>query len=626
MHILHVTRQYLPGVGGMEDYVRCLSREQLAQNSVSVLTLNKTFGEPDRVLADQENIDGVDVQRISFSGSERYPFAPSVLRHLSAADVVHVHGVDFFADFLAATTMVHRKPLVLSTHGGFFHTSFAAKMKRLYFNQVTRHSLKAYRAVIACSQSDHDMFATITDDRLLTIENGVDVRKFAGLAARDTKTILSFGRLAPNKEPEKLLRWFAALRRQDPEWKLVIAGKPMGVDVAALTDLARQLGVTDAFEVVPFPSDAELAGLISKSSFFASAASHEGFGIAAVEAASAGLFPVLSDIPAHQYTRTRLGYGLLETFDDPKSPERFLDLYRAGALLVPPKEVLATSLQSFAWSGVSQQIETLYDTILGTRRRSFGGIDVPVMDAASALDQLGGIVRARQPQVVAFCNAHTVNVARRDPAFSEAMSEALVLNDGAGIDIASKLLYGRKFPANLNGTDLVPAFLRQFRTKLRVYIIGSAPGIAARAGRMLQRINPKIEVVGTDHGFFDPKDEALLAQRVRAADPDLVLVGMGQPQQELWASRNVKAIGLPIICVGGLIDFVAEAAVRAPEWMRAARLEWTYRLYLEPRRLARRYLIGNVTFLAAIANEARRGVRFRTKSGGTPQRQAGLHA
>lgn len=626
MRILHVTRQYIPGVGGMEDYVRCLAREQSARHSVGVLTLDRIFGEPERNLPKHEILNGVEVHRIPYKGSERYPFAPQVLRHLQGADVVHVHGVDFFADFLAATTMVHRKPLVLSTHGGFFHTSYAAKLKRHYFNQVTRRSLKAYRAVIACSQSDHQMFSTITDDRLVTVENGVDVDKFAGLGQRGTKNILNFGRIAPNKEPEKLLHWFAGVYRGDPEWRLVIAGKPMGVDVDALHRLTQELGLGDAVEIVPSPSDAQLASLISRSSVYASAASHEGFGIAAVEAASAGLYPILSDIAAHQYTRARLGFGMLETFDDPASPRRFLDQHKAGAMLAPDGEALRSTLRSFGWSGVSQQIEGLYDTIMGTRQRSFGGVDVPVMDASAALMQMADIVKSGTPQVVAFCNAHTVNVARKDPGFSRAMNDALVLNDGAGIDIASKLLYGRKFPANLNGTDLVPLFLQQFRTKLRVYLIGSAPGIAARAGQMLRRINPHLQIVGADHGFFGPQDEGVLKDRIRLADPDLVLVGMGQPQQELWAGRNVKALGTPIICVGGLIDFLAEAAVRAPEWVRAARLEWTYRLYLEPRRLARRYLIGNITFLAQVANDARRGVRLRSNGSSPPPRHEGLRA
>ncbi|MGK2909936.1 MAG: WecB/TagA/CpsF family glycosyltransferase [Sphingobium sp.] len=605
----------------MEDYVRCLAREQRADHSVGVLTLNRIFGEPDRVLAEQEDMDGVGVRRIAYSGSERYPFAPSVLQHLRSADVVHVHGVDFFADFLAATTMVHRKPLILSTHGGFFHTSFAAKMKRLYFNNVTRHSLRAYRAVIACSQSDHDMFATITDDRLVTVENGVDVAKFAGLGAPSTKTIVSFGRIAPNKEPEKLLHWFAGLHRLDPEWRLLIAGKPMGVDVQILHQLCNTLNVSDAVEITTFPSDAQLASLIARSSFFASAASHEGFGIAAVEAASAGLFPILSDIPAYRFTHARLGFGALENFDDPAAPERFLRRYRDGALAAP-RDGLAARLDSFAWKGVSQQIGALYDTILGNRQRSFGGIDVPVLDTPTAVEQMAAIVSRRKGKVIAFCNAHTVNIARKNKDFSRAMKDALVFNDGAGIDIASKLLYGRKFPANLNGTDLVPAFLQQFDTKLRVYLIGSAPGIAARAGKLMQRINPRLEIVGADHGFFDRNDEGQIVERVRKAAPDLVLVGMGQPQQELWANRNVKALGMPIICVGGLIDFIAEAAIRAPAWMRKARLEWSYRLYLEPRRLARRYLVGNFAFLAAVARDARRGVRLHANNNEQPPHRA----
>jgi alpha-1,3-mannosyltransferase len=162
----------------------------------------------------------------------------------------------------------------------------------------------------------------------------------------------------------------------------------------------------------------------------------------------------------------------------------------------------------------------------------------------------------------------------------------------------------------LNGTDLVPTFLLRCSHPLRVYLVGSSPGIAARAGDMLKRRNAKLQIVGTDHGYFEAGDESELVARIAASAPDVVLVGMGHPRQEIWAERHVQALGVPIICVGALFDFTAEAVLRAPAWMRRTRLEWSYRLLREPRRLARRYVVGNVSFMAGVTRDAWRGVHI----------------
>src|SRR5271165_4031728 len=183
VRVVHVVRQFYPGVGGVESYVRSIAQEQLRQgHSVSVVTLDRVTNQPQAALPAYETLDGVAVHRIGFRGSSRYPIAPGVLRHLKSADVVHVHCVDFFCDFLAVTRFLHRKPLVISTHGGFFHTTYAKRLKRLFFTTVTRLSLRGYRRVFACSDNDLGLFQQITDQRLMLIPNGVDTAKFAGAA------------------------------------------------------------------------------------------------------------------------------------------------------------------------------------------------------------------------------------------------------------------------------------------------------------------------------------------------------------------------------------------------------------------------------------------------------------
>jgi alpha-1,3-mannosyltransferase len=208
-------------------------------------------------------------------------------------------------------------------------------------------------------------------------------------------------------------------------------------------------------------------------------------------------------------------------------------------------------------------------------------------------------VDARQPMMITFANANTINVAERNPAFQRALDAALVLNDGVGIDIASHALFGRAFPENLIGTDLVPQLLATARP-WRVYLLGSAPGVAAKAAHGIEKQYLQVQIVGYHHGFFTRGDETRLLQKIRECDPNLVLVAMGQPLQELWAARHYQNIQAPVICVGALLDFFSGRVRRAPLAIRELRLEWVYRLLQEPRRLAGRYLLGNPKFLCRI--------------------------
>ncbi|MGI4797141.1 MAG: glycosyltransferase family 4 protein [Janthinobacterium lividum] len=318
MKVVHVVRQFHPSVGGLEDAVLNLARIQRRELGIDarVVTLDRLFTRPDTVLPALDIVDGIPVRRLRWWGSSRYPIAPSVLNAVRGADLVHVHAIDFFFDFLALTRPLHRIPLVASTHGGFFHSSFASQAKRVFFATVTRGSCLAYRRIIACSESDADMFRPIVaDNRLVTIENGVDLEKFAGAASPiQTRTILSYGRFARHKRMHLLFPLLAALRAQDPSWRLIVAGSEADATLASLEAAAAKAGVTDAVRFVLQPSNAELRTLMGQASYYASASEHEGFGIAAVEAMSAGLVTILSDIPPFRRLVERTGVGVALDF------------------------------------------------------------------------------------------------------------------------------------------------------------------------------------------------------------------------------------------------------------------------------------------------------------------------
>lgn len=237
--------------------------------------------------------------------------------------------------------------------------------------------------------------------------------------------------------------------------------------------------------------------------------------------------------------------------------------------------------------------------------RRIGPVDVAVLTYSEALAVLKGSVSQRAG-VLAFANAHSINLARANADFARAMQSCLVLNDGIGVDLASQLLHGQRFPANLNGTDFTPALLDAIETPLRVFLLGSPPGIAEQAAARFVERFPRHQVAGTMHGFFKPQDEAAVIARIKESGADIVLVGMGQPRQEFWAVAARSQIDATLLCIGAYIDFLAGRVSRAPRLVQRLRLEWAYRLMLEPRRLARRYLIGNVTFLYHLARDHRR--------------------
>jgi N-acetylglucosaminyldiphosphoundecaprenol N-acetyl-beta-D-mannosaminyltransferase len=173
---------------------------------------------------------------------------------------------------------------------------------------------------------------------------------------------------------------------------------------------------------------------------------------------------------------------------------------------------------------------------------------------------------------------------------------ALVLADGMPLVWASQLLR-RRLPERVAGADLVPALLSAAAENggLRVFLLGAAPGVARRASREVVRRWPAVDVVGhysPPLGFeTDPAEKAAILARIAEARPDVLVVGLGAPKQELWVHAHRHDICASVaLCAGAAIDFLAGNKSRAPLWMRTIGLEWLHRLATEPRRLFRRYL------------------------------------
>ncbi len=207
---------------------------------------------------------------------------------------------------------------------------------------------------------------------------------------------------------------------------------------------------------------------------------------------------------------------------------------------------------------------------------------------------------------VYFMNAHCFNVRARCPTYKRALNRAdVLLPDGIGVEIAAKL-GGASIPENLNGTDLTPGLMTAAAQKgLSVFLLGGRSGTAQRAAQKLCTHTPGLQIAGTCNGYDDLHNTEALIDRINASGADIVLVAMGVPLQELWIDKHAHRLNARLImAVGGLFDFLAGNVRRAPVPVRRARLEWVWRLAMEPRRLARRYLIGNFNFLARATHHA----------------------
>jgi exopolysaccharide biosynthesis WecB/TagA/CpsF family protein len=204
---------------------------------------------------------------------------------------------------------------------------------------------------------------------------------------------------------------------------------------------------------------------------------------------------------------------------------------------------------------------------------------------------------------VFFMNAHCCNIHRKNKAYARAVTAAdVLLPDGIGIAIAAKMA-DQELTANLNGTDFVPLLLAEAAKQGKsVFLFGGTPGTADAAAAQLIHTIPHLRIAGTRDGFEGAANTEAAIADINDSGADIVLVAMGVPVQELWIHENGHRLDAPLkLAVGALFDFLAGNVARAPEIVRRARMEWVWRLAMEPRRMAKRYLAGNVSFLAHAA-------------------------
>ena len=363
MRIVHVVRQFSPSVGGIQSAVIALCRRlQRRGHECEVVTLRRVWQDP-QTLPSTELIDGLRVHRLPYLGGRRYFLAPEVLKFARGQPLIHVHAIDFFADFLAATKWWHRTPFVVSTHGGIFHTPWAMRAKRIYFQTITRLALTQAARVICVSAQDDRLFAPIVAARKrVTICNGVEDAFFDIRKSVDAGLLVMVGRIAEHKGIDRVIDLLPQIHRQFSGARLVVVGPDWEGLQASLRARAQARGVAERVLFAGAVDRATLSDYLARAHLVLAASSFEGFGIAVIEAMASGSLVIGNDIEAHRELIRQDQNGILVDF---AAEDRAIQTV-VGALRLPVERVVEMGERArraasrFSWDRVVDQVEQVY--------------------------------------------------------------------------------------------------------------------------------------------------------------------------------------------------------------------------------------------------------------------------
>lgn len=255
---------------------------------------------------------------------------------------------------------------------------------------------------------------------------------------------------------------------------------------------------------------------------------------------------------------------------------------------------------------------------LTSPRHVLFGLPIDAITMETAVHRCEEAVRRRTPMLVGVVNAAKVVNLRSDRLLRESLQQCtMILADGQSVVWAGRVL-GKPLPERVTGIDLFEALLEVAdRTHGSIYLLGAKPEVLAElCARIAQRF-PGLTIAGSEHGYFRDEDSAEVAERIRAAAPDMLFLGMVSPKKEIFLGTFGDALGVPVMHgVGGSFDILAGVTERAPvAWQRLG-LEWAYRLKQEPGRLWRRYMSTNTRFVLLVALERLRPRRPRRSRSG----------
>jgi N-acetylglucosaminyldiphosphoundecaprenol N-acetyl-beta-D-mannosaminyltransferase len=228
------------------------------------------------------------------------------------------------------------------------------------------------------------------------------------------------------------------------------------------------------------------------------------------------------------------------------------------------------------------------------------GVSVDRLTPETLIEQVLAVNPGHRFATVMYANIHVLNTSRREHDIRPILNNAdIVYCDGSGVRLGAWLL-GHRIPPRMTGADWMDPLCAACAGRgTGLYLLGSGPGVADCAADVLLARHQGLNIVGTHHGYLqDPSVSAAAIDSINAARPHILLVGMGTPIQERWISEHRHELEVPVVwAVGALFDFVGGFKRRAPRWMLDHHLEWLHRFWVEPRRMWKRYIVGNPVFM-----------------------------
>ena len=221
------------------------------------------------------------------------------------------------------------------------------------------------------------------------------------------------------------------------------------------------------------------------------------------------------------------------------------------------------------------------------------GVGVDRVTGDEALERIAAFIaegreHGTSHQVVT-ANAEIIYRASQNDDMKAIINQAhMVTADGSGVVWASKQL-GESLAERVTGIDLVNSICAaSAQHGWKLYILGSAPGVADTAAQNICAKYPGCNIIGTHHGYFDAAEEQNILAELRELKPDVLFVALGAPKQEYWIAEHLAQLGIPVgMGIGGSMDVLSGNVKRAPEWMQKLSLEWLYRFLLQPTRFKR---------------------------------------
>lgn len=233
------------------------------------------------------------------------------------------------------------------------------------------------------------------------------------------------------------------------------------------------------------------------------------------------------------------------------------------------------------------------------------GIGIDRIDSNEALRQIGQFIASGTPHQIVTANAEIIYQASKNEKMKNVINAAqMVTADGSGVVWASRQL-GQPLAQRVTGIDLVNSICEQSaKDKWKIYILGSAPGVADTAANNIRARFPGCNIVGTHHGYFNEQEEAQIIAELEQLQPDVLFVALGAPKQEYWIADHIQQLNIPVAMgIGGSMDVLSGNVKRAPKWMQKMSLEWLYRLLIQPTRFKR--VLALPKFMLAVKKQAK---------------------